>query len=136
MYKILNVHSITDINDKILYYRANRAHGGRSQTFIVMMEEEEAGFLSYEDWSEEYIGFIYEIYVLPQFRNRGVGKLLLSYAEGKASELNCRYIRLKPYPLDERTDKDSLIAWYEKEGYFLKGEELEIMEKDLHTIII
>lgn len=101
--------------------------GGRS----IRIDREEVALLSYEDWSEKYIGFIYEIYVLPEYRYQGIGELLLFYAESKACELKCRYIKLKPYPLDEKTDKDRLIAWYKKNGYFQSPDEEEIMEKKI-----
>ncbi|ENW07365.1 GNAT family N-acetyltransferase [Acinetobacter beijerinckii] len=114
MYTILGINSCNDIGNKILYHRANRAQGGRS----IRIDREEVALLSYEDWSEKYIGFIYEIYVLPNYRYQGIGELLLSYAERKACELKCKYIKLKPYPLDEKTQKDRLIAWYKKNGYF------------------
>ena len=125
MYTILGINSCNDIGNKILYYRANRAQGGRSQIFIIRIDGEEVALLSYEDWSEKYIGFIYEIYVLPKYRYQGIGELLLSYAESKACELKCRYIKLKPYPLDEKTDKDRLIAWYKKNSYFQNPDEEE-----------
>lgn len=131
MYTILSINSCNDIGNKILYHRANRAQGGRSQTFIIKIDGEEAAFLSYEDWSEKYIGFIYEIYVLPEYRYQGIGGILLSYAESKACELKCRYIKLKPYPLDEKTDKDRLIAWYKKNGYFQSPDQEGIMEKKI-----
>nr|WP_228128165.1 GNAT family N-acetyltransferase [Acinetobacter beijerinckii] len=99
------------------------------------MDGQEAAFLSYDDWSEKYIGFIYEIYVLlPEYRYQGIGELLLSYAESKVYELKCRYIKLKPYPLDEKTDKDRLIAWYKKNGYFQSSDVEEVMKKKLDKI--
>ncbi|MFW2161514.1 GNAT family N-acetyltransferase [Acinetobacter beijerinckii] len=62
--------------------------GGGSQTFIMRIDGEEAAFLSYEDWSEKYIGFIYEIYVLPEYRYQGIEELLLFMLKVKLVSLN------------------------------------------------
>ncbi len=95
---------------------------------------DEAGLLSYEDWSHQALGFIYEIFVLPEFRQQGIGAILLSYAENHAFQLSCTHIRLKPYPLDQKTDRERLLAWYTKNGYFQKTDEPEIMEKSITTM--
>jgi GNAT superfamily N-acetyltransferase len=97
--------------------RINRGHAGRSIEFLATKDSNEAGFLSYEDRSDERLGFIYEIFVLPPFRNRGVGAYLLQQAERYAIQLNCNVARLKPFALDDETDQNQLIAWYKRMGY-------------------
>ena len=94
----------------------------------------EAGLLSYDDWSHQAVGFISEIFVLPEFRQLSIGALLLSYAESHAIQLRCTHIRLYPYPLDQETDPKRLVAWYTKNDYFQKPDEPEIMEKALTTM--
>lgn len=131
MRKVLRIDCIDVLKSPILCERAKRAHGGRSQEFVMMANGREAGLLSYEDWSHQAVGFIYEIFVLPEFRQQGVGALLLSYAENHALQLRCTHIRLKPYPLDQETDPNFLIVWYTKNGYFQKPDEPQIMEKSL-----
>jgi GNAT superfamily N-acetyltransferase len=95
---------------------------------------DEAGLLSYEDWSHQALGIIYEIFVLPEFRAQGIGAIFLSYAENHAFQLSCTHIQLKSYPLDQETDPERLIAWYTRNGYFHKTDEPEIMEKSITTI--
>lgn len=131
--KILKIDSINALKSPVLCERAKRAHGGRSQEFVMTANEHEAGLLSYEDWSDQAVGFIYEIFVLPEFRQQRIGAILLSYSENHALQLRCTHIRLKPYPLDEETDPERLVAWYKKNGYFQKPDEPEIMEKALTT---
>lgn len=133
MHRFLNVEPVNALKNPILSERAKRAHGGRSQEFVAVVNGEEAGLLSYEDWSHQSVGFIYEIFVLPKFRQQGIGELLLSYAESQALRLHCTYIRLKPYPLDKETERERLVAWYTKNSYFQKPAEPDIMEKDLTT---
>lgn len=134
MRKVLKIDSVDTLKSPILFERAKRAHGGRSQEFVILENGHEAGLLSYEDWSLQAVGFIYEIFVLPEFRQQSIGALLLSYAENHALQLRCTHIRLKPYPLDQETDPDRLVAWYKKNSYFQKSDEPEIMEKALLTM--
>ncbi|EIU7089663.1 GNAT family N-acetyltransferase [Pseudomonas aeruginosa] len=134
MYKVLKIDSIDALKSPVLYERAKRAHGGRSQEFVMIASGHEAGLLSYEDWRQQSDGFIYEIFVLPEFRQQGIGAMLLSYAENYALQLRCARIRLKPYPLDQETDPERLVAWYTKNGYFQIPDEPEILEKSLATI--
>ncbi len=131
---VLKIDSIDALNNPTLRERAKRAHGGRSQEFVMAINGCEAGLLSYEDWSQQTVGFIYEIFVLPEFRQQGIGAILLSYAENYALQLRCTRIRLKPYPLDQETNRERLVAWYTKNSYFQKCGEQEIMEKSLATI--
>lgn len=111
--------------------RICRGHGGRSIEFLAMEGSDEAGFLSYEDRSDERLGFIYEIFVLPPFRNRGVGTYLLQQAEKYAIELNCNVARLKPFALDNDTDQIQLMAWYKSMGYFPIENDPEHLQKPL-----
>ncbi|WP_282354623.1 GNAT family N-acetyltransferase [Pseudomonas sp. PS01303] len=134
MREVLKIDSIGALKSPVLCERAERAHGGRSQEFVMVVNMHEAGLLSYDDWSHQAVGFISEIFVLPEFRQQGIGALLLSYAENHALQLRCTHIRLKPYPLDQETDSERLVAWYTKNDYFQKPDEPEIMEKALTTM--
>jgi GNAT superfamily N-acetyltransferase len=132
--KSINIEPVNTLKSSTLCKRAERANGGRSQEFVALVNGEEAALLSYEYWSDQSVGFIYEIFVLPEFRKQGIGALLLSYAEERARQLHCTYIRLEPYALDQVTDRDRLVAWYTKNGYFQKSNDPKKMEKDLTTM--
>jgi len=134
MRKILQINSFDLLKNNIIRDRIMRAHGGRSQEFVAVVDQIEAGFLSYEDWSDMSAGFIYEIFVLPEYRQKGIGELLLSYAENHARKLRCTTLCLKPYTLDSQTNQDRLVHWYVKNGYVKKHEEPEKMEKYLSLI--
>ena len=127
---IIKSKNLDDINNSTIKKRVERAKSGRSTEFILLKDGSEAAFLSYEDWSDESAGFIYEIYVLPNFRGQGLARELLDYAEDNAERLNCSIIRLKPHPLDSDTKKNKLINWYQSKGYVLKNDnDREVMEK-------
>lgn len=120
------------IQDQLLRYRAQRAHGGRSLEFVALDQGIEMGMLSYEDRSDSALAFVYEIYVLPQFRKRGVATRLLSHAEVFAVRQQCQVMRLEPRPLDESTHLCQLVFWYMRAGYQCSTEYPKLMEKSLH----
>ncbi len=122
---------LSNIKSNVLLERATRAHGGRSQEFLALLNGEDAGLLSYEDWSDQAVGFIYEIFVLPSFRQQGVGAFLMSHAEHHAVQLKCRCLRLRPYALDQEPERDQLIGWYSRMGYVLAPNDPDHMEKHL-----
>lgn len=122
-----------EIENPLLRYRAQRGHANRSHEFIAMEHGTEIGLLSYEDWSDQALGFVYEIFVLSQFRRHGVGTLLLSHAEMYAMQQHCNILRLKPHALDEEPNQSRLEAWYTKMGYLRDPQQAELMQKELNT---
>lgn len=110
---------------------SERARSGRSQEFIAEVYGSEAGFLSYEDWSDQLLGFIHEIFVLPEFRGKGIGGNLLLFSETLAMDLHCISIRLEPYAFDHKVDSEWLISWYEGKGYVRKTDDPNKLEKSL-----
>lgn len=130
---ISNVVALGDLKSATLRERAERGHCSRSREFLASVNGEEAGLLSYEDWSDGRAGFIYEIFVLPSFRRQGIGQSLLSYAERYAIQLGCKLVRLKPYALDQEPDQSRLIAWYTRAGYLQTANDQEHMEKLLRV---
>ena len=129
--KIEQRSSPEDIQNPLLRYRAQRGHGGRSIEFVAVDHGIEMGMLSYEDRSDTALAFVYEIFVLPQFRKRGVAAMLLSYAEAFAVRQQCQVVRLEPRPLDEAPDLSQLESWYMRAGYLRSAEYPELMEKPL-----
>lgn len=120
-----------EIQDPLLRYRAQRGHGGRSIEFVAVDHGIEMGMLSYEDRSDTFLAFIYEIFVLPQFRKRGVAAMLLSHAEMFAVRQQCQTVRLEPRPLDETPELSQLESWYRRTCYLRSAEYPKLMEKSL-----
>lgn len=85
--------------------------------FVARLDECEVGFLCYDDWSDQSIGFIYVVFVLPEHRGQGIGRSLLSYAEKLAVSLRCAKIRLEPHAFDRTVVSSFLHSWYAKHGY-------------------
>lgn len=97
--------------------------------YIARLDEYEAGFLCYDDWSDQSNGFIYEIFVLPEYRNHGIGRSLLSHSEQLAKSLHCKSIRLEPHAFDHTIDLSCLISWYTRNGYATMPDDTTKMEK-------
>ena len=136
MPEILKLSSPSDLREPILRERIERGYCSRLQGFLASHNGEEAGLLLYEDWSERKSGFIYEIFILSSFRKKGLGSLLLLYAEKHAIQLNCDVLRLKPYALAQEPDNILLRNWYEKNGYQQYTKDCEFMTKYLKSPIL
>ncbi|ELC7281780.1 GNAT family N-acetyltransferase [Aeromonas veronii] len=131
MMSITKIDTLESVENLYLRERAERARSGRSREFVAKIDGCEAGLLSYEDWSDQSLGFIYEIFVLPEYRGQGLGRGLLSYAEELAKGLHCTSIRLEPYAFDHTLDSEWLVSWYARHGYMQKTDDLAKMEKSL-----
>ena len=58
-----------------------------------------------------------EIQVHASERRRGYGSDALAFAESVARARGFAAVKLRPKPLDDATDLETLIAWYERAGY-------------------
>jgi GNAT superfamily N-acetyltransferase len=129
MLEIVKITNGIELKNEVLSEMACLARSGRSREFVALVGSSESAFLSYEDTPNRSIGFVYEIYVLPEFRRQGIGANLLSYAESLATELGCIRIQLKVHAFDRTVDMEWLASWYKNKGYVKKNDEPEIFEK-------
>jgi len=116
MLEVIKVNALSDVKNKILHERAERARCGRSQEFIAMVNGFESAFFSYEDWSDRSVGFIYEIFVLPNCRWQGIGAALLSYSEALAIGFGYIILQLEANAFDRTVDPEWLVSWYKKKA--------------------
>jgi GNAT superfamily N-acetyltransferase len=131
MPSIIEIATSALVSNRRLRDLAEQAKGGRSRRFIAKLEEREVGFLCYEDWADQSNGFIYEIYVLPGYREKGIANSLLSYAEELAGSLGCTSIRLQPHAFDRTVTLDLLRSWYANKGYVPMPGDANMLEKAL-----
>ncbi|HAS6309417.1 N-acetyltransferase [Vibrio vulnificus] len=129
--EINQVNNLNEIQNSTIRSRAERAQSGRTLEFIAKCDGLESAFLSFEDWSDKSLGFIYEIYVLPEFRHQSLGGALLQKAEEVAINLGCTKLQLDVYPFDRTLDKSALFSWYSEKGYVRASKNSERMEKAL-----
>jgi GNAT superfamily N-acetyltransferase len=133
---VIEVNQVNDLNEiqnSTLRSRAERAQSGRTLEFIAKCDGIESAFLSFEDWSDRALGFIYEIYVLPEFRNKSLGGSLLQKAEEVAIKLGCVKLQFDVHPFDRTLDKSALYSWYSEKGYIRASSKSERMEKALSS---
>ncbi len=103
------IHS--SLREDRLRERAASTHHLQSRQFLGLLDNEEAGYLSFEYRSQIAIAVVYDILVLPGFRRRGVGSALLMHAEHLATNLACNCIRLTPKAFDRTVDQEWLKNW-------------------------
>jgi GNAT superfamily N-acetyltransferase len=56
------------------------------------------------------------VVVMPDYRSKGIGKLLSDWCEAKAKENNCKVLMLDAYLENEKAHR-----FYEREGFFKRG---------------
>lgn len=56
------------------------------------------------------------VVVLPEYRSKGIGKLLCDWCEVKAKENDCKVLMLDAYLENEKAHR-----FYEREGFFKRG---------------
>ena len=129
---MIHIYQMDDLNiieSDLLRKRALRAQSKRTLEFLTTFNESEAAFLSLENCSDKLIGFIYEIYVLPEFRNKNLGAALIARAEEVAITLGCNLLQLDVRSLDHTIDNTFLYSWYSKKGFKSQYGKVERMEK-------
>ena len=127
--QFVKIETPSQVNNEVLRNLIERARGGRSIEYVLLIEGIESAFISFENWSDQSFGCIYEIFVLPNFRGQGLGSKLLSHAEKLAKELGCTRVELRVNPFDRTISKEQLVSWYTRNGYLKKIEDPEKLEK-------
>lgn len=131
MLKLKKISTHLEINSVALQERYCKGSSPKTHDFIALSGDAEAGLLIYEDWGNPE-GWIFEIFVLSDFRRRGVGNWILSQAEEIAGGLSNTKIRLDARTLDPaQMSHNELAAWYQSKGYVWINSEIGTLEKVL-----
>ena len=120
--------------DSMLLQRVVAGRLDRTVEFLAVFEGHEAGLLVFDHWPSNGIGIVHEIYVLPMFAGRGIGKKLLAHAQNHATNHNCSVVQVTARSLDAtRFSDEELVRWYGRHGF--KKTELHgsKMEKRSHS---
>ncbi|WP_369922124.1 GNAT family N-acetyltransferase [Marinomonas polaris] len=129
--QFIEIEIASQVNNKVLRERVERAQSGRSLEFILLVDGAESAFISFEDWSDRSLGFIYEMYVLPIFRGQGLGSAMLLHCEKLALKLGCTHVQLEANAFDRTISKEQLFGWYSRKGYHSKPDEPNKLEKNI-----
>jgi GNAT superfamily N-acetyltransferase len=101
---------------------------GASQ-YVVYRDGREVAFVSLDHFPDSTDIVIYEIFVDPAWRNRGIGTAIMKELELMALRRRCTKIMLCPQPLDSSISRDVLVRWYNQLGYRRSARSHDVMEK-------
>lgn len=129
MIEVVRIDDPSVMQNQILQERVIRGRNGNTQEFLILREDIVAGLLIYEGGRRQH-DFIYEIFVLQEFRGCGIGAWALAYGEQIAVRFGKAGVRLiaRALSLDSLSD-DDLIAWYGRRGYVQSATESGMLEK-------
>lgn len=118
MIQVVELGADDRCNDAALQARMSQSTKARhTHHYVVMEDESEVAFIALDQIpGVEYL-VLYEIFVRPDCRGKGLGSRLLHEVEGVARRLGYKKITLSPWPLDEDYPEEKLIAWYKRHGY-------------------
>ncbi len=123
--ELMNPH---DLVSDLLRQRAINARWPNSVQYLATLEGREVGYLSFDHRRDIDAGIIYEIVVLHEFQNRGVGSALLAHGESVAADLGCQNVVLAPVAVEAGLSEAQLRKWYTRRGYRNRDQSSE-MEK-------
>jgi GNAT superfamily N-acetyltransferase len=117
------VDSRTVANDALRDRAVCSSRGRYTKHCVVYHQGSEVAFLSVDPRPDLNLLVIYEIFVVPEIRRRGMGTRALLAAEDLARNTGFPRVRLVPkalgYPPGDQCDRETarLIEWYERHGY-------------------
>jgi ribosomal protein S18 acetylase RimI-like enzyme len=91
----------------------------------------EVAFLALDQIPDVDYLVLYEIFVRPGCRGRGIGSCLLGEVERLAAALGYAKITLSPWPLEQGYPEAKLIAWYKRHGYVERPDFPTELEKSI-----
>lgn len=111
------------VNDALRQRAEHSSRGCYTKHFVVCDQGCEVAFLSLDLRPDLNLLVIYEIFVVPEIRHRGIGTRVLLATESLARSRGFPRVRLFPnalgYPHGDERDRETakLIEWYEQHGY-------------------
>ena len=120
------------VQNEVLRERAQV--GGRGQCtrqYVVIEHETEIGLLVMDLFPDKAYAFLYEVFVLKEYRLRGIGGRILDTAEKLARKNGYRELYVDVVPLDSDYSQDRLVKWYEQRGYKPRSHRPNEMAKEL-----
>ena len=129
MLEIIEFSQPEELKELPLQERAVRAKVTGSRQFVSLHDKKEVGYLSFDEHMEIKTGVLYEVFVLPQFRQQGIGSRLVIFGEDFARSIGCQRVRLSPRAFDQSVTQSWLESWYGKRGYCIAQDGSQEFEK-------
>lgn len=106
--------------ERYLPFLERLIHQDSRYALFLRQEEEPVGQMEISVKGDQ--GYIYLFYLLPDYRNQGLGKRLLDQAEQVFEESRCSYAQLRVSPTNHRA-----IAFYEKNGFVVHSQDDKLL---------
>lgn len=117
-------HTDGNFSEKVMKERVEEMFRDNYECFGIYLGKELIGMFGLWFRTRHYTGKSCEpdhIYILEQYRNRGIGKKMFSFIESYAGKKGCLYSELNSYVINYKSHKFYLNESYEIRGYhFLK----------------
>lgn len=97
--------------EKNFVFTASETATGKTVGFVTVYE-------GYALYAEGAFGTMAELYVQPQFRSRGIGKMLIQAVKDFGDERGWKRLEVTTPPLPQF---DATLAFYEREGFEISG---------------
>nr|WP_322720925.1 GNAT family N-acetyltransferase [Nostoc sp. ChiQUE02]MDZ8234014.1 GNAT family N-acetyltransferase [Nostoc sp. ChiQUE02] len=127
--EIQEIQSPDQIRSKFIGERAKGCKTRITRCFIATCNDIEVAFFALDLWPVPKPLILYELYVEPNMRNRGIGSRVLVEVEALATRMGYQKVILKPKPLDDTYSPPQLVDWYKRRGYDWSDEECEKLQK-------
>ncbi|SFN74217.1 Acetyltransferase (GNAT) domain-containing protein [Nitrosospira briensis] len=135
MFEITEFVQPAELRERLLQERAELAKQTTcTHQFAAYENLAEVGYLSFDDRSDIKTGVLYEVFVLLQFRHRGAGSKLVTFAEDFARSIGCTRVRLTVNAFDLSVGHNWLESWYAKRGYLIAQDGSQEYEKYLQAV--
>lgn len=119
-------------NDAALHARMSQSpKAPHTRHYVVMEDGLEVAFLALDQIPDVDYLVLYEIFVRPDCRGKGLGSRLLGEVEGVAKALGYEKITLSPWPLEQGYSEEKLVAWYKRHGYAERSDCPTELEKSI-----
>lgn len=104
-------------NEAIRNRAKSRSRAMSTHHYVAKESGNEIGFVAIDaNQNVEHL-VLYEIFVPPNLRLKGIGTKLLVEVEAMAKELGYKKVTVNPEPFEQDYPKSKLVEWYKSHGY-------------------
>ena len=121
------VKVLNGLDESILLQRLEVMMQNNYQCIGVYDQEKLVGISGIWTLTKFYIGKHLEpdnVVILPEYRNKGIGELMMQWIDNYAKEQNCDAIELNAYIENEKG-----IEFWKKAGYYIRGHHFQKLIK-------
>lgn len=131
-FAFIPVDSDTRVSSRALLEQIQTPQPSRGAwQYLILRDGREVAFVSLDHFPHSTDIVIFEIFVDPPCRKRGIGTAIMRELELLAARRGCTKLVLCPQPLDSSVTRQALVRWYEGLGYRRSTQSHDVMEKTI-----